>query len=299
MARQHRAVLLPGAAVLGATILLACSSAVAAATPAPGGEIVFVRGSVAGDSAIYVVGARRHGLRRITTRNTGSYEQPAWSPDGSRLVFVRSTDGQRTFRLYITDPNGRGLRALTPKRGLVASSPSWSPNGRWIAFTGSGGVFGECKSDLFVIRPDGTGLRRVLAGVSNPAWSPDGRRFAFVRGNAIHVASSSGRGVRRLVAGSHPDWSPDGRRLAFMREVGGTTRVFVVGANGRGVRPLTSVRGFQLDPDWSPDGRWIAYYSTSYGGQEIYAAPLGGGAPHRITRPGPNAGDHDPDWRRG
>lgn len=299
MARQPRLVLLPGAALVGAALLLACSSATSAATAAPTGQIAFVRGSVAGQSAVYVVGVGGRGLRRITRRNTGYYEKPTWSPDGRRLILVRSTDGQRSFRLYIVDPSGRGLRALTPKRGLVASSPSWSPNGRWIAFTGSGGIFGECKGDLFLIRPDGTGLRRVLARASSPAWSPDGRRFAFVRGNAIHVASSSGRGVRRLVVGFHPDWSPDGRRLAFMREIGGRTRVFVVGATGRGVRLLTRARDFQLDPDWSPDGRWIAYYSTSYGGQEIYAAPVGGGAPRRITRPGTNAGDWDPDWRSG
>ena len=94
--------------------------------------------------------------------------RPDWSPDGERLAFV---DGNS---LAVVDRDGSDLRRLTPARlkldFLGEHGPAWSPDGKWIAFaTARGG------HDLYVVRPDGSGLRQITrtkAKEEDPAWLP-------------------------------------------------------------------------------------------------------------------------------
>ena len=139
--------------------------------------------------------------------------------------------------------DGSEHRPLT-KPGTVGRRPSlaWSPDGRKFAFLGSGGCGDFCFS-LYVVRTDGSGLRDVTSELdrrgpgrgpaSDPAWSPDGRKLAFVRlsadlGEPIYVVNADGSGLRRLTRGpaldADPAWSPDGRKLAFVRAATATPR---------------------------------------------------------------------------
>src|SRR5439155_26066156 len=87
-------------------------------------------------------------------------------------------------------------------------------------------------------------------------------RIAFARGGAIWVLGLDGSGARRVVAGTNvsPSWSPDGTKLVFSRDWGRYIYdVFVVGADGTGLRRLTHGPGEKLYPAWSPDGTKIAF----------------------------------------
>src|SRR5439155_24717686 len=124
-------------------------------------------------------------------------------------------------------------------------SVSWSPDGKRIVFVDQASVeerthgFGR----IYVVDPDGTGLRRVARGV-DPSWSPDGRRLAFsdLEGR-IDIVDAVG-GPISVVArnGSGPAWSPDGKRLAFTRIIpcggdeGCDWAIFVVDARGAHAR---------------------------------------------------------------
>src|ERR687895_2844660 len=98
--------------------------------------------------------------------------------------------------------------------------------------------------NLFVVRPDGSGLRRLTRrGGAEPAWAPDGKRIAFARGRNVYVMRADGSRLRRLTrrGGVTPVWSPDGKWLLFHRTgsyAGGTDYpgVYVMRLRGGGLR---------------------------------------------------------------
>jgi Tol biopolymer transport system component len=182
----------------------------------------------------------------------------------------------------LRSPDGR-LRRRLPAAGFEGFDPHWSPDGRLIAY-----LVGRCRdpneklddacADLWVIRPDGTGRRRLaaeavdLTGVGRPyAWAPGGRRLVYVpaggrRGLAI-VAVRDGR--KRTLEGTRnaystdPSWSPDGSWIAFGRQRGPFqgSDLYAVAPDGTRLRRLARGRDISR-ATWSPDGRSIAYFSA-------------------------------------
>jgi Tol biopolymer transport system component len=109
---------------------------------------------------IGVDGTGRTDLRG-TASNTDT--QPAWSPDGSAIAFVRDHD------IWLSDPAGEDIRQLTtfPVSDGGDMAPTWSPDGSFIAFER---YFSPSERFLYVIEPDGSGLRRIGLGGA-PAWA--------------------------------------------------------------------------------------------------------------------------------
>jgi hypothetical protein len=149
---------------------------------------------------------------------------PDWSPDGTRLVYVRQ--GQ----LYTVNLDGSDVR---PLGATAASSPVWSPDGRSIAFThtescSNDPIFGRvCRTSVYLIDADGTHPRAVTtSGGSSPTWSPDASRIAYVRpgvflfsGPRIILLDVRTRSEQALALAapsvSCPVWSPDGAFVAL------------------------------------------------------------------------------------
>lgn len=87
-----------------------------------------------------------------------SDHQPSWSPDARRIVGSLDDDtGTGTCNLWVSSRGGKSARALTRRtRGRCDDWPDWSPDGRLIVF--------QRNRSLWLVRPDGTGLRRLTAG---------------------------------------------------------------------------------------------------------------------------------------
>lgn len=127
---------------------------------------------------------------------------------------------------------------------------------------------------LFVVRPDGSGERRIYTPVGDdapldPSWSPNGRQIAYVPGGrhgGLWVMDANGGTRRRVATGAgdalFPSWSPDGSRIVFS-DLGssrsGFHDLYVVRTNGSGLTRLTRARADELDAAWAPNGGVIAY----------------------------------------
>jgi Tol biopolymer transport system component len=236
-------------------------------------------------SSLHVVGAGGGSLRRV--RGDLDFE-PAWSPSGKLIAFLRRGAPALRNRLFVMRSDGSGARAV---RGVSpgAGAPTWSPSGKEIAFWQSGNTG---RGAIYSVRPDGSGLRKIVADADYGAsWSPDGKRVLFARAFDIYVVNANGSNVRRLTRASghayyEPTWSPDGRRIVFRSELG----LYVMRADGTGIRRITRATSEikqDISPAWSPTGAWIAFAGFRQQSDEarLYrVAPSGRGLKRLTTR---------------
>src|SRR5205823_1424313 len=128
----------------------------------------FRRGSL----DIHTMNANGSDQRNVTANSLGN-ESPAWSPDGSKIAFVRGVPPYFFgYDIYVMNADGSGERALTAGAD-IDFFPSWSPDGRRLAFYRNGWIW--------VMNADGTGSSNLTSQWwdSSPTWSPDGARIAF------------------------------------------------------------------------------------------------------------------------
>ncbi|MEA2349657.1 MAG: TolB protein [Thermoleophilaceae bacterium] len=164
---------------------------------------------------------------------------------------------------------------------VLASAPGATAAQRIAIERTTGFDGGAIRTNVFTLRPDGSGLLRVTHEPSPrvaelPDWSPDRKRIVFAsdRGGSLRLWTirSNGNGIRQLTEGGHhdtdPAWSPNGKRIAFARatrpdsDTGSVYDVFTIKPDGSGLRRLTHGSSDAQGPSWSPDGRRIVFRRT-------------------------------------
>ena len=265
-------------------------SAASASAVGIGAQFVF-SSTRTGGGDLYLADATSGALVRLTT-DPAFEGVPSWSPDGSRVAYVRfAEDG--SSEIHVLNADGTGDRIVVGRESGQNILPTWSPDGRQIAFASAP----RDDSAIWVVGSDGLNPRRLTPDsirANDPVWSPDGSLIAYTAGDpapSLHVMSPDGSSVRRLTS---PDatllinwgslWSPDGSRLAFVgRDAGGSGQVQVVNRDGGDVLNLTEGTDDKGAPAWSPDGTELAFWSDRDGAGEIYAIPSTGGSWRRLT----------------
>ena len=204
----------------------------------------------------------------------GFASSPSFSPDGSRIAFITNISG---LPQVWTMPTSGGYPSLVTSFDDPVGFVNWSPDGQWLAFNvAPGGGFNE---QIYVTRPDGTGLRRLTDGgkANNflDGWSPDGRYIAFSSNKRDPSATDSylldvTTGQARMIAqnkgvGSIADVSRDGNYAVVDRLVNrGDNNLYLVRLSDSKETLLTPHEG---PGDFggiriSPDGRTI-YLSSN------------------------------------
>ena len=160
------------------------------------------------------------------------------SPDGRRIAFARSIDGES--RVVVQDLGSAEARTVTKGPSTL---PHWSPDGRWIAFAADR----AWASGIFVVTADGRDERRLSDTGGWPVWWPDGTGVAYsVLGfedlQRVRIAPVAARarafpnGLPVTVKNSPFDLSRDGRSLAITDSEVSSSRIWILEGPDRGAR---------------------------------------------------------------
>lgn len=214
----------------------------------------------------------------------------SWAPDGRRFAYVDYEPGGGGHNVNIYDVSTGQDRILVPGAG---GRIRWSPSGEYI-------LFQESNGSHSVIRPDGTGRRKIIDFTYRtndffPFWSPysDNVVWSARRGSDpdwsrnIYVKSVFGSDIIRLTRDAeaheeYPLWSPRGNWIAFYKtdvvvewRPEWRTPITLVDVAGTDYKVLW--RGNRSDEgvcrwlsDWSPDGRYILFNAGSERGAGVY-----------------------------
>jgi Tol biopolymer transport system component len=248
------------------------------------------------------------------TSDPASETFPSWSPDGTRIAFVRGSGLAR--ELFVMRANGTDVRRLT-NNNVADVQPDWSPSGKELAFVRFGP---DGNRDIWSISSDGTDERQLTADPAPfdilPDWAPTGRRIAFESDRsgavAVYTMRADGSRVQKLtpdaLQGGAPAWSPNGKTIAFYDNFCDTCPligdVFAMDADGSDIRKLAelgNVVPIEDGPSWAPDGDALAvsgFDSTTFE-VDVYVVDLEDGALTNLTASaGPGVLDFLADWSR-
>ncbi|MCI0712631.1 MAG: hypothetical protein L0154_20920 [Chloroflexi bacterium] len=220
----------------------------------------------------FIMNANGSNVRIADQENVETlFSPPAWSPDGSTVLFVANVTAGLPDIIAVDGSTGVS-RNLTNDE-FWNSSPEWSPDGQWIVFESNPGG----GSTIHIMNPDGSQSQSISdCNGGRPAWSPDGEWIAFVSDclgpEGIYRMRPDGLDIEVLtedlsIVGLF-SWSPDGRYLAF----NSGSSLYTVDVETKVVQQISDNASLGERPSWSSDSAWLTFAGEVDGQFDIFRA---------------------------
>ena len=262
---------------------------------------------------IFLVSLTEHTMRRLTEAPPLAEDWgPAFSPDGKRVLFARTSRAAATQDIMVVETGGGEAAVITSDPAGILSPPRWASDGRTVIFGSARGSHpGLWRAPVDTSGVDTPGADASRNGkapveINDGGWYPSiarkGYRMVYQRAtrglNIWELDLSSPSNRQRILVpstsqtdqGPGPQFSPDGKKLVYMSDRSGTMEIWVCDRDGSNPMQLTAL-GDTGTPRWSPDSQWIAFDRRG----TIYVVNVAGGAPRLVVAPDSN-GTECPSW---
>lgn len=278
----------------------------------PDGRSLVLPGSTDGDPthvAVFLISIKDGTAHPITSPPAGYLDhEPAFSPDGSWMAFIRSTVAGVANDVYIMPAAGGVTTRLTFDNRPIMGPPAWTADSREIIFSSDRGA----STGLWRVSVDGGAARPVAGPVGEPKWPSipaAGNSLVYEqvtsRFNIWQLRLSGTKRIDKppsvLIAEKgdklRPDLSPDGKTIAFESNRLGFWEIWTCEVSGKDCAQLTALHGTAGRARWSPDGHSIAFEFHPGEHGEIYLVEVPGGNPRLLTTI-PGADNLSPSWSR-
>ena len=262
--------------------------AVASAAPSTGAVVFSKTTTVEGVAKGGLFAVRDGRLNQLTEDPTDT--EPAFSPDGRTIAFVRGGD------VYSVRPDGSGQRRLTSGPELD-SAPVISADGRSVVFERRAGAGGA--ADLYRAGAKGGGVRALTTGAADDhdaEFSPDGSAIVFVRGKStgpndgaedLYSIRASGSGLARLTRTAVDEFEPRYFAGGILYSRGESSEgpaayadIYTMRRNGTNVKPQVRGVGSAYVEDVSGDGHTLLFRRD----QGLWSKRIGPAKAHKLAQ---------------
>lgn len=234
-----------------------------------------------------LVGPCQFGTPVRLTQHAAVDFHPAFSPDGSKIVF--DSDRMGAWQIFVMDSVGGSVVRLTDGPS-TNDHPRWFPDGTRILFESNR----DGNKEMYSMNADGSDETRLTfrAGIDGAGMiSPDGTRIAYISDGdgdwELYVRPTGDTMSIRLTNNSADDfghaWSPDGSQITFMSIRDGNWEIYRIDADGTDLLRLTNDSTSDEEPQFAPDGLSIVFRSDRDGNYELYSMGVDGTNPVRLT----------------
>jgi Tol biopolymer transport system component len=245
----------------------------------------------------------------LTSPPPGSLDhEPSFSPDGTKLAFIRSTVAGVSNDVYVMSATGGQPKRLTIDNRPIMGPPTWTVDSKEIIFSSNRGA----TTGLWRVSPDDGTLRPVAGPLGDAKWPS----IPVKGNNLVYEQWISKANIWRLdlkdakhyekppsalgsVKGykARPELSPDGKKVAFESDRLGFWDIWTCGVNPANCDRVTDLHGTAGRARWSPDGHYIAFEFHPHERSEIYVVEVPGGEPH-LVQTIPGSDNLSPSWSR-
>jgi Tol biopolymer transport system component/DNA-binding winged helix-turn-helix (wHTH) protein len=276
----------------------------------PDGNFIVFPGTTDDDPthvSILSISIKDGSARPVTSPPPGYLDhEPAFSPDGRNLAFIRSTVAGVANDVYLMPAGGGEARRITFDNRPIMGPPAWTADSREIVFSSNRGA----TTGLWRVSVSGGAPRPAAGPVGEPEWPSipasgnslvyeqfAGRTNIFqlkltnlkrADGSPSVLVSEKGDKMR-------PELSPDGKNIAFESNRLGFWEIWTCQVSGNDCAQVTALHGTAGRARWSPNGRYIAFEFHPGERGEIYLVEVPGGIPRLLTTI-PGSDNLSPSW---
>jgi Tol biopolymer transport system component/DNA-binding winged helix-turn-helix (wHTH) protein len=276
-----------------------------------GKSLAFPEGSPADPtrSTVSLLSLADSSTHALTSPPPGSLDQePSFSPDGTKLAFIRSTVAGVSNDVYVMPVTGGQPKRLTFDNRPIMGPPTWTVDSKEIVFSSDRGA----STGLWRVSPDDGILRPVAGPLGDAKWPS-----IPVKGNSLvyeqwiskaniwrldlkdakHYEKPPSALVSEKGYKMRPELSPDGKKIAFESDRLGFWDIWTCDITGGNCDQVTDLHGTAGRARWSPDRHYIAFEFHPHERSEIYVVEVPGGVPH-LVQTIPGSDNLSPSWSR-